>query len=237
MSLHRGGAVLLLAIGCAATAAPASAVDDIGVASTVVNKVEGSVGGRTLRLGDKVHVDERISTGPASRSQLLFRDETVLTVGEASNVTLDRFVYDPARGAPSVTLSMTRGALRFVSGNLPSQAYVIRTPAGAIGVRGTIFDLVVEEDGTTMLHLVEGAVDFRPRAAGAGATRLDRRGASGLFGPDGKMLKLFDGLRLQDQRRLNAIRDQAALGGAIEDDPADLRRRRRIVPRPPQTSP
>jgi len=133
---------------------------DVGVASTVVNRVQGSVGARALKTGDRIFQNENIETGADSRSQLLFRDETVLNVGPDSRVTLDRFVYDPARGGSGAAVSVGRGALRFISGNMPSQSYEIRTPAGSIGVRGTIVDIIVYENGEVVLQLIEGALTF-----------------------------------------------------------------------------
>jgi hypothetical protein len=36
-----------------------------------------------------------------------------------------------------------RGLVRFVTGSLEKRSYTIRTPIASIGVRGTIFDLLV----------------------------------------------------------------------------------------------
>lgn len=152
-------AALFLALSAApALAQPAA---NIGVAATVVDRMEGSAGGqRVIGQGDKVYKDEVVQTGALGKGQLLFLDETTLTVGPNSRVTLDRFVYDPARGAGTVTMTAVRGVFRFVSGSLPSQAYEIRTPAGSIGVRGTIFELIVDLDDTVTMRLLEGGIVF-----------------------------------------------------------------------------
>lgn len=152
-------AALVLAL-CAAPALAQPAAN-IGVAATVIDKMQGSAGGeRTIGQGDKVYKDEVVQTGELGKGQLLFLDETTLTVGPNSRVTLDRFVYDPSRGTGTVTLTAVRGVFRFVSGSLPSQAYEIKTPAGSIGVRGTIFELIIELDGTVAIRLIEGGLVF-----------------------------------------------------------------------------
>ena len=152
-------AALVLAL-CAAPALAQPAAN-IGVAATVIDKMQGSAGGeRTIGQGDKVYKDEVVQTGELGKGQLLFLDETTLTVGPNSRVTLDRFVYDPSRGTGTVTLTAVRGVFRFVSGSLPSQAYEIKTPAGSIGVRGTIFELLIELDGTVAIRLIEGGLVF-----------------------------------------------------------------------------
>jgi hypothetical protein len=134
----------------------------IGVASAVKNKVEGSAGGtRALSTGSSVFAREVVRTGDQSTAQLLFLDETSLSIGPQSEVTLDRFVFDPNRGAGSVVLNATKGALRFVSGSQQPSSYQIRTPVATIGVRGTIFDCYVGvgKDGPfAIIILVEGAL-------------------------------------------------------------------------------
>ena len=154
-------APIALYLALAASVAHAQTTTNIGVAATVIDKMEGSAGGqRTIGQGDKVYKDEVVQTGDLGKGQLLFLDETTLTVGPNSRVTLDRFVYDPSRSTGTVTLTAVRGVFRFVSGSLPSQAYEIKTPAGSIGVRGTIFELIIELDGTVAIRLIEGGLVF-----------------------------------------------------------------------------
>jgi hypothetical protein len=112
---------------------------------------------------------------------------------------------------------VTRGALRFISGNMPSQSYEIRTPAGSIGVRGTILDVIVYENGEVVLQLVEGALTF-----------LDLNGQSVSLTRPGEVYILVPGqpgslgktLRPKDRRRL------AGLNTAITLD--------ELLPRPPE---
>jgi hypothetical protein len=119
----------------------------IGVASAVSNRVESVVGGgaRPLSVGGDVFARQMVRTGEASAAQLLFLDETSLSIGPSSEVTLDRFVYDPNRGSGNVVLNATRGAFRFVSGSQQPSSYQIRTPVATIGVRGTIFDCYITQ--------------------------------------------------------------------------------------------
>src|SRR3954464_2229361 len=117
--------------------------DKIGVASAVNQRVEGVNGGttRVLSVGSDLYTNEIVRTGDDSNAQLLFRDQTSLSVGPGSEVTLDKYVFDPAKGAGEVVLNVTKGAFRFISGVQQSASYQIKTPVGTIGVRGTIFDL------------------------------------------------------------------------------------------------
>jgi hypothetical protein len=117
----------------------------VGVASAVKNDVQGIQGGagRALSPGSSVFERETVRTGAESVAQLLFLDQTSLSVGPRSEVVLDQFVYDPSRNTGDVVLSATRGAFRFISGSQNPLSYKINTPAATIGVRGTIIDCAV----------------------------------------------------------------------------------------------
>jgi hypothetical protein len=66
-----------------------------------------------------------------------FNDRTNIDVGPNSSVRLDRFVFDPNRGAGKVILNATKGSFRFTTGaQNPKADYQVRTPYGVLGVRG-----------------------------------------------------------------------------------------------------
>jgi hypothetical protein len=157
-----------------AAVAPAAAQSGkVGVASAVKNDVQGFQGGagRALAPGASVFERETVRTGAESVAQLLFLDQTTLSVGPRSEVVLDQFVYDPSRGTGDVLLSATRGAFRFISGSQNPLNYKINTPAATIGVRGTIIDCAigsltcVVQEGAAVI--VIGGVEYRLEAGEA----------------------------------------------------------------------
>jgi hypothetical protein len=155
--------------------------DKIGVASSVTNDVQGIVGGAPKRLavGSELFANQRVRTGDASAAQLLFLDETSVSVGPKSEITLDRFVFNPSRGAGNVVLSASKGAFRFVTGSQNPTHYSIKTPVATIGVRGTIVDVsTVTRNGvtTTVVTLIEGRVIIT--AFNGQTLNLDRPGSS-----------------------------------------------------------
>jgi len=158
-------------------AGEAAAQRDIGVAAVAVNRVAGSLGGqsRVLGVGDQVFQNERIETARDARAQLLFIDETTLTVGPGSMVVLDTFVFDPERSAHKVVIDATQGLFRFVSGQRRKDTFEIRTPVATIAVRGTILDMLIDADGRTSVMVVEGAADLTALGSGL-VERLDRAG-------------------------------------------------------------
>ena len=149
-----------------------AAENDIGVAAAVVSKATGTLSSdeRTLTPGASLYEDEVIRTESDARVQVLFMDETALTIGADAEITLDEFVFDADRNAGSVAIDAARGAFRFVTGNLQSAAYKIETPMATIGVRGTVLDIHVAPNGAVTVTLVEGgAVITALGGAGAAA--------------------------------------------------------------------
>ncbi len=112
------------------------AQNKVGVAAAVKNQVTSNA--RPLVAGSDVRVREVVRTGADSMAQLLFLDETSLSIGPQSEVTLDRFVYEPNRRAGNVVFNTGRGVFRFVSGSQQPTSYQIKTPVATIGVRGTV---------------------------------------------------------------------------------------------------
>lgn len=138
----------------------AQAEQTVGDAQVVVNDVQGAVGKSaptTLRAGVDVFQNEVIRTGGNSASKVLFQDNTSLSVGASSEVTLDRFVFDPDPQKSQVALSIAKGVVRFATGNLPKPSYKISTPTATIGIRGTVLSITVGADGATSVSVEEGA--------------------------------------------------------------------------------
>src|SRR5262245_60957377 len=145
---------IFLALMDAAAAGPA---DHIGVAAAVKDNVRATVEGVTkpLGAGNSLYQNEVVATDAQSMAQLLFLDQTSLSVGPKSEVKLDKFVYDPERKQGDVVLAATRGAFRFVTGAQDPKSYTLKTPVATIGVRGTIVDYGIE-NGRLVIRLVEG---------------------------------------------------------------------------------
>lgn len=192
----------VLAVSFAAGGAHAQPAPSVGVAAAVVPDARSVPPGgenRTLAVGANLVFRERVTTGPAGQVQLLFADQSAVSVGPGSDLTIDEYVYDPAAGAGRMAMRLARGAARFVGGKISKTGEVaIETPAGQIGIRGGMAMVDVAPDGATtrVVHLfgyttlraLDGQtltmsragslVDLaRPAQAGAPAARLVARPA------------------------------------------------------------
>ena len=79
------------------------------------------------------------------------------TVGPNSSVVLDSFLYDPAAPSGTLVIGAAEGVFRFVSGNMPSESYEIRTPEVTVGVRGTVIDFVARGGATAVVLQSRGS--------------------------------------------------------------------------------
>jgi hypothetical protein len=144
----------------AALLAPAAMAAPIGTTAISTNQVSAKLGAaeRALRRGDAINQNEIIRTGAASAAQLLFRDETSMSLGANTEIILDKMAYDPARKQGEVVVRAVNGAFRFVSGSMDSSSYKVTTPVGTIGVRGTMFSCDLNPRAL-FCRVTQGAID------------------------------------------------------------------------------
>jgi hypothetical protein len=119
----------------AVTSTAANAQTRIGTAQSVKPDASGSVAG-TLSAGSGVHADETVKTGSSGQAGLQFNDQSNLSVGPSSQVRLDKFVYDPNKGAGSTVIEATRGTFRYTTSAQNNGEVKIKTPYGTLGMRG-----------------------------------------------------------------------------------------------------
>jgi peptidylprolyl isomerase len=135
--------------------APAAATE-IGAAEEVVRNVYGTSITRRMQVGERLVADQKVTTQVQSAATLKLADDTRLAMGPSSQVVLDEFVYQPEKSLASGAINMAKGLMRFTSAGARMDLKV-RTPAATIGIRGTIFDVMVSRDGTEVA-VRDGAV-------------------------------------------------------------------------------
>ena len=129
--------------------------EKIGGAQIVINVVEGNLpSGNQVPVaqGDNVFLNEVVRSNPDSKANLLLNDNSNVTVGPGSTIKLDDFVYSGPKQPGTIVLNMTKGTLRFITGDANKRAYTIWTPNAAIGVRGTILRIEVTPTETKVIN-------------------------------------------------------------------------------------
>lgn len=156
----RASLLILSLMAGAVAASPTLAADTIGSTIGVAHVVTAQLAEdtRTLTLGDNVRQNELIEVSRDGSGEFRLLDDTKLALGPGAQIVLDAFVYDPAKADNAIAMRFAKGAFRFITGLAEKPAYRIDVPTASITVRGTIFDVFVEQGGTSWLLLHEGAV-------------------------------------------------------------------------------
>jgi hypothetical protein len=129
---------------------------DVGAAQVIVLNVFGSDINRRMQEGQTLIRDQKIRTGTASAAELIFLDDPQLVIGARSEVTIDRFIFDPDANVAKASLNIRKRLLWFASARAKLNVSV-NTRVATLGIRGTIFD-VLATSRATKLGVHEGAV-------------------------------------------------------------------------------
>jgi FecR-like protein len=157
----------------------------------IVAKVEGTVTAtnladhsqRTLANNDALTQNYSVTTGAGSSAILVFSNGATLNLGADSTLSIDEFLQDPfAKDVPladlkeepttsSTKVNLSRGEL---VGNVKhlhtaqGSTFIVNTPVGAAGIRGTTFRIVFRPDSTGKvfftLSTADGEVLYRAPA-------------------------------------------------------------------------
>ena len=143
----------VLACACLMAATPALAQQPAPAGRIKVVSGDAVIvrGGNTLpaQNGLAVYPSDSLRTGKDGRVGVTLSDDTQVSIGPASEVRLDSFVYDPGQGQLGLVLKFIRGTAAYVSGQiakLAPDAVRLETPAAIVGVRGTTLAVEVTSD-------------------------------------------------------------------------------------------
>ena len=166
-------AVLCL-IGSAANPAVAAESQKVGQAEIIRNEVVNATEAQLIpiNVGDNVLRDEIIRTSADANARFGLIDNTKLTLGPASTLKIDRAVLAGESRYKEITIRLTEGAFRFITGNSEKKSYKIETPSASIGVRGTILDIRISST-ETLVTLQDGRANV---CAAGKCTQLIERG-------------------------------------------------------------
>lgn len=155
---------LLLALGITlamnAWAGIGQVADTKGTACEITrgkNKLPGA-------KGADIESMDTYTTGACS-ANITFKDDTKVRVTENSRLLIDDFVFDPKKSdAGKLAMKVGMGTVRYASGQIAKnnhQQVNIKTPSATIAVRGTDFNMTVDEAGQSLVILVPSCKDER----------------------------------------------------------------------------
>ena len=99
-------------------------------------------------VGTRVQTSDRIKTAADGSVGITLDDDSLLSAGPNSILSLDRYAFDPTTNQGRFDAALNKGTLAVISGRIAKQspdAMTVRTPAIILGVRGTTFAVSANE--------------------------------------------------------------------------------------------
>jgi hypothetical protein len=143
---HRRFVVVLTLICGWAVAASAA---DIGQVKVAKGQVTIERQGTTIpaTVGARLQVADTVKTGADGSVGITMDDDSLLSAGPNSALSLDRYAFDSTTNQGRLDTSLNKGTLSVISGRIAKQspdAMTVRTPNAILGVRGTEFVVSAE---------------------------------------------------------------------------------------------
>ena len=148
--------VLIIIFFTFANVANASNNSFVGVIGAAIGDIKNQKN-ESLSNGSKIFFGDTIISKSKSNAQILFLDQTVLTLGEETELTIDEFVYDPNSQDGSFVSTVKTGTVKFITGQISKKNpdnLEVKVPAGTLGARGTEFVVLSESNNESTVVLL-----------------------------------------------------------------------------------
>jgi hypothetical protein len=203
--------LLLLSFVCIGLTGTALAENEVGsiVAKRGKAIIERDNKSFEAEVQDNLFMNDTVSTKDASRVKMLFIDDSVLTLGENSQVVIKEVIYSKHKMGRSV-FSLVEGKMRSVVGKTQ---FEVHTPTAVAAARGTVIltETGVLDDGRTftVIICVEGETLVRP---------LDPRMGESVTLTAGMMLVYIEGEHFPSELLTEPTQEIQRLQNSTESD-------------------
>ena len=115
---------------------------------------------RPLKRRSTVFVNDIVTTGPLSKTQLRMTDGSMIAMKENSELVIAEYKFGNEGDKGSVVLDLVQGGLRSITGAIKADKgdYQLKTPIGSIGIRGTHYEVEILND-IVWIAVWDGAID------------------------------------------------------------------------------
>jgi hypothetical protein len=140
-------------------------------------------------LKEPLQETDNVITKDRARMKILFRDDSILTLGQNSKLVIKKYLYNPASKRAESVYELADGRLKAVVGG---PGFRVTTPTAFAAARGTVFVIWYDSaTSTTGLVVLEGSVEFGnvdpniPGTQTIGAGQMSSLSGNGAPGPAG----------------------------------------------------
>jgi len=143
-------AILLATLPALAWGGAAAEQATIGVVRNSAGNATVTRGNQVLTaaVGTKLLVGDTLTTGSDGSLGIIFRDNSMLSLGPESRLVVHKFLFSPSEGKIGLLAQIAKGTMAYISGiigKLAPESVRFETPVATIGIRGTYFAVMVEE--------------------------------------------------------------------------------------------
>lgn len=128
---------------------------------------------KTLKAvpGFVIEQKDTINSSKGSAAQLVFNDNTVISVGSNTVFKIEEYLFDTS--SPKARFGVQEGSFKTITGKIGKIApdkFKVETRTATIGIRGTVFVGSVASNGDLTIACTKGAITVTPNVPLAVAT-------------------------------------------------------------------
>jgi hypothetical protein len=144
--------VLLAILALSIASSPAFAAKQVATvvaARGEVQAIDAKGKGRALAVQAAIYEDDTLKTGERSRVQIMFTDNTLISLGTATTMKIAEYRWQPDQKDGALKTQIKEGTFRVMGGALTKDApqnFKTETPTATIGIRGSMYAGVATAD-------------------------------------------------------------------------------------------
>ncbi len=131
---------------------------------------------RPLAIKSPLYVRDTVKTGNRSRIQMMFSDNTLISLGQRTEMKLSEYAWQPENDVGKMRTQVKEGAFRVMGGaitRIAPKQFKTETPSATIGIRGSMYAGIVREGRLSVLFEGGRGIDVTNHA---GSVAITRRG-------------------------------------------------------------
>ncbi len=136
--------LLFFPVFCNASGAPVGSVNRLKGTASIIRQNHVI----PAQVGEKIYMMDALKTGRDGSLGVIFKDDTLLSIGPQSEIIISEFVFSPAEGKLSMVTKLLKGTAIYLTGiiaKLSPGSVRFETPVANIGIRGTKFAVKIED--------------------------------------------------------------------------------------------
>jgi len=117
---------------------------------------------KIAKLNAPINKLDIVTTEKNARIQLLFKDNTMISIGKNSTFSIEDYLYDVGK-KPKLAFKFGQGAFKAITGKigkLNPRGFKLKSKTASIGIRGTIIGLELSDKEETYL-VPEGKIELK----------------------------------------------------------------------------